>query len=156
MFWQGSTLPSYRAGRVATLAEFVRRLRERMFSLSENPPPSERRNRTLITHILPQLGMKKLDEIGGETIQAFVFDLVTPAILAKSVLNIVGNSFGDSQHGQAMGLHLRRSFAFGTVGASGAAVNEKSRAYFSRRASSEDHLRWQHRSRSRLLSRSPL
>lgn len=80
--------PSYRAGRVATLAEFVKRWREDILS-QRKPSTSRAAESHLSKHILPQLGTKNLDEIGVETIQAFV-SILSRGHSRKSVLNIVG------------------------------------------------------------------
>ena len=80
--------PSYRAGRVATLAEFVRRWREDILA-QRKPSTSRAAESHLGKHIVPQLGTKNLDEIGVETIQAFV-SILSHGRSRKSVLNIVG------------------------------------------------------------------
>jgi len=80
--------PGYRAGRVATLIEFVRRWREDV--LSQRKPSTARAAEShLRHHIIPTLGFKRLDEIGAETVQAFVSAL-SRRCTRKTVVNIVG------------------------------------------------------------------
>jgi integrase len=80
--------PGYRAGRVATLTEFIRRWREDV--LSQRKPSTARAAEShLSRHIIPQLGVKQLDEVGVETVQAFVSTL-SRRYSRKTVLNIVG------------------------------------------------------------------
>jgi integrase len=80
--------PGYRAGRVATLTEFVRRWREDV--LAQRKPSTIRAAEShLQRHIVPRLGTKNLDEIGAETVQAFISSL-SRGHSRKTVLNITG------------------------------------------------------------------
>jgi len=79
--------PGYRAGRVATLAEFVERWRADV--LAQRKPSTVRAAEShLRTHIVPLLGKRRLEEITAELQQSFVTAL-SRNLRRKSVLNVV-------------------------------------------------------------------
>lgn len=80
--------PSYRAGRMATVAEFAEKWQATV--LSQHKPSSIRASHShLRCHILPALGKSRLDEIGRERQQLFVTKLSQTAS-RKTVLNVLG------------------------------------------------------------------
>lgn len=81
-------LPSYRPGRVATVADFAERWRMEILS-ARKPSTRQSAESHLQHHIIPWFGKNKLDEIGVEWQQKFVNDL-SKKVSRKSLLNIVG------------------------------------------------------------------
>ena len=80
--------PSYRAAKMATVAEFSERWQSAV--LSQHKPSSIRASQShLLCHILPALGKSRLDEIGRERQQMFVTSLSQTAS-RKTVLNVLG------------------------------------------------------------------
>ena len=80
--------PSYRPGRVASLAEFVNRWRTDF--LSQRKPSTARAAEShLRGYILPALGTYRLEEITTEVQQAFLAKLAVK-LRRKTVLNIMG------------------------------------------------------------------
>ncbi len=80
--------PSYRPGRVATLAEFGERWQAEV--LSQRKASTIKTAKThLRSHILPELGEMRLDQISRENQQVFVTRL-SKAMSRKTLLNVVG------------------------------------------------------------------
>ncbi len=79
--------PGYRPGRMATLAEFVERWRADVLS-QRKPSTVKAADSHLRCHILPQLGSLRLEELGKETIQAFLTRL-SQQHTHKTVQNIL-------------------------------------------------------------------
>lgn len=80
--------PNYRPGRIATLGEFAARWKETV--LSQHKPSSQKAAQShLQCHILPQLGIARLDALGKEAQQVFVMRL-SRTVSRKTVLNVVG------------------------------------------------------------------
>lgn len=80
--------PSYRPGRVATLAEFAERWQLEVLSQRKASTIKTSRNH-LRSQILPQLGAMRLDELGRENQQVFVTRL-SKLMARKTVVNIMG------------------------------------------------------------------
>ncbi len=80
--------PSYRPGRVATLAEFGERWQAEV--LSQRKASTIKTAKThLRSHILPELGEMRLDQISRENQQVFVTRL-SKAVARKTLLNVLG------------------------------------------------------------------
>jgi len=80
--------PSYRPGRVATLAEFAIRWRAEVLA-QRKPSTRHAAESHLRVHILPELGEMNLDQIGRENQQVFATRLSKTAS-RKTVLNVLG------------------------------------------------------------------
>jgi integrase len=80
--------PSYRAGRVATLGEFVERWKTEILS-KRKPSTVHAAQSHLRNQILPFLGKLKLSEIGTENQQSFVTRL-SGTVSRKTLLNVLG------------------------------------------------------------------
>jgi integrase-like protein len=79
--------PSYRPGRVATLAEFVERWRVEV--LTQHKPSTVRAAEShLRTYITPLLGSRRLEEITPELQQSFITSL-SKKLQRKTVLNVL-------------------------------------------------------------------
>ncbi len=80
--------PEYRPGRIATVAEFAERWKVEV--LAQRKPSTIRAATShLRTHVLPQLGRLKLDEVSRERQQVFVTRL-SQSTSRKTVLNVMG------------------------------------------------------------------
>lgn len=80
--------PDYRPGRMATLQDFAGKWRVEV--LAQRKPSSVRAAEShLKTHILPQLGRLRLDEVSREHQQVFVTRL-SQKVSRKTVLNVLG------------------------------------------------------------------
>lgn len=78
--------PSYRPGRVATLAEFVERWRADV--LVQHKPSTVRAAEShLRTHIIPLLGSRRLEDLTPELQQSFITGL-SKKLRRKTVLNV--------------------------------------------------------------------
>ncbi len=80
--------PSYRPGRVATLAEFAERWNAEVLA-QRKPSTRHAAESHLRVHILPELGEMNLDQIGRESQQVFATRLSKTAS-RKTVLNVLG------------------------------------------------------------------
>jgi integrase len=80
--------PTYRARRTATLAEFSEKW-ERLVLTQHKPSTVRAAQSHLRSHVLPQLGRLRLDQIGREQQQIFVSKLSETAS-RKTVLNVLG------------------------------------------------------------------
>jgi integrase len=77
---------AYQPTRIATVAEFAVRWREEVLA-KRKPSTVRSANSHLDTHILPQLGKLRLDQVGPENQQVFVNQLAGAS--RKTVLNIL-------------------------------------------------------------------
>jgi integrase len=80
--------PSYRPGRVASLAEFADRWRREVL-IHHKPSSIKAANSHLRCHILPLLGKTKLEELGMEVQQGFITRLAE-AVARKTAINVMG------------------------------------------------------------------
>jgi integrase len=80
--------PSYRPGRIASLAEFADRWRREVL-IHHKPSSIKAANSHLRCHILPLLGKTKLEELGLEVQQGFITRLAA-AVARKTATNVVG------------------------------------------------------------------
>ena len=80
--------PSYRPGRIASLAEFADRWRREVL-IHHKPSSIKAANSHLRCHILPLLGKTKLEELGLEVQQGFITRLAE-AVARKTALNVMG------------------------------------------------------------------
>ncbi len=80
--------PNYRPGRVATLAEFIESWRADVL-LQRQPSTVKAAESHIRSHILPQLGGMRLEQLGRENLQAFVACL-SRKLTRKTVLNVAG------------------------------------------------------------------
>lgn len=81
-------VPSYRPGRVATLAEFVERCRVDILAMEKHSSFKVAESH-LRCHINPRLGSVKLEEISQETVQQFVSSL-SKKLARHTLLNVLG------------------------------------------------------------------
>lgn len=79
----------YRAGRIATFAEFVERWKVEVL-INQKPSSKRAVNSHLKRHIVPQLGMLRLEQFGVESQQTFITYLLNRGVSRKTVLNILG------------------------------------------------------------------
>ncbi len=77
---------TYQPTRIATTAEFAKRWKEEVLA-KRKPSTVQSANSHLNSHILPQLGKLRLDQLGPENQQIFVNQLVGAS--RKTVLNIL-------------------------------------------------------------------
>ena len=80
--------PSYRPGRIASLAEFADRWRREVL-IHHKPSSIKAANSHLRCHILPLLGKTKLEELGLEVQQGFITRLAE-AVARKTAINVMG------------------------------------------------------------------
>jgi len=80
--------PSYRPGRIASLAEFADRWRREVL-IHHKPSSIKAANSHLHCHILPLLGKTKLEELGLEVQQGFITRLAE-AVARKTAINVMG------------------------------------------------------------------
>jgi len=80
--------PSYRPGRIASLAEFADRWRREVL-IHHKPSSIKAANSHLRCHILPLLGKTKLEELGLEVQQAFITRLAE-GVARKTAINVMG------------------------------------------------------------------
>jgi integrase len=80
--------PSYRPGRIATLAEFADRWRREVL-IHHKPSSIKAANSHLRCHILPLLGKTKLEELGLEVQKGFITRLAE-AVARKTAINVMG------------------------------------------------------------------
>jgi integrase len=79
--------PDYRPGKVSTLAQFAERWKAEVLA-HRKPSTIHAATSHLQHHIVPRLGILRLDEIGRETQQAFVTSLAAK-VSHKTLLNIL-------------------------------------------------------------------
>lgn len=79
--------PSYRPGRVASLAEFVERWREHILT-TRKPSTAKAAESHLRCYIIPKLGMVRLEQITQETVQQFVSHL-SSRVSRHTTLNVL-------------------------------------------------------------------
>lgn len=77
---------AYQPTRIATVAEFAKRWKEEVLA-KRKPSTVQSANSHLNSHILPQLGRLRLDQLGPENQQIFVDQLIGAS--RKTVLNIL-------------------------------------------------------------------
>jgi integrase len=80
--------PSYRPGRIATLAEFAERWRTEVL-IHRKPSGVRAAESHLRCHILPLLGRVKVEDLGLEVQQTFVTRL-TETVSSKTTANVMG------------------------------------------------------------------
>jgi integrase len=80
--------PDYRPGKVATLAEFAEIWKVQVLT-HRKPSTIHAATSHLQHHVVPRLGIRRLDEIGRETQQAFI-TFLAPKVARKTLLNICG------------------------------------------------------------------
>lgn len=80
--------PSYRPGKVATLAEFVERWKENVLAMRK-PSTQKAAQSHLNCYILPKLGKLRLEDLNQESVQQFVSQL-SRKLSQHTVLNILG------------------------------------------------------------------
>ena len=80
--------PSYRPGRIASLAEFADRWRREVL-IHHKPSSIKAANSHLRCHILPLLGKTKLEELGLEVQQGFITRLAE-GVARKTAINVMG------------------------------------------------------------------
>src|SRR6266850_2318824 len=77
---------AYQPTRISTIAEFAARWREEVLA-KRKPSTVRSANSHLDSHILPQLGKLRLDQVGPENQQVFINQLIGAS--RKTVLNIL-------------------------------------------------------------------
>ena len=108
--------PTYRPGRTATFAEFLESWRTNVLALRK-PSSAKAAESHLRTHLLPELGLCRLEELDGYNVQRFVTKL-SRKVSRHTLLNVLGTLGGILRaaraFGYSVGNYSRDSLVFPT------------------------------------------